>query len=60
MDSSLGYVSSLHKMSGKSGLSHMHNTAAGFLHRLVHNSIKSFLLLKREVEQPGAADRDRK
>ena len=40
-------------------LSHMHNTAGRFLHRLVHSSIKS-TLFRREVEQLGAAERDRK
>ena len=38
----------------------MHNTAGGFLLRHVHNSIKSSALLRREVEPPGAADRDSK
>ena len=41
-------------------LSHMHNTAGGFLHRRVHNSNKSSAFVRREVEQPGAADRGRR
>ena len=41
-------------------LSHMHNTAGGFLHRRVQNSIKSSTLVRREVEQPSAAYRGRK
>ena len=32
-------------------LSHMHNPAEGFLHRRVHNGIKSSTLLRRDLEQ---------
>ena len=42
-----------------SRLSHMYNTVGDFLHRRVHNSNKSSALFRREVEQPGAADRGR-
>ena len=41
-------------------LSHMHSTSGVSLHRRVHNSIKSFALFRRELEQPGAADRGRR